>query len=82
MITDRERALVEAAREWQGIESAPTTGEPVLTYMPPLPHQDRGWINIQKWKGEKAGWISVGKPKRRTHQQPTHWMPLPKEPNR
>lgn len=65
---------------WMPIESAPRDGTAVLTYMPPLPHQSIGWNNIQKWKGEKAGWITVGMPKRRMLHQPTHWMPLPPPP--
>lgn len=71
---------VAGGTRWRPIETAPRDGTPVLTYLPPLPHQTVGWINIQKWKGDKAGWISVGKPKRRTNFQPTHWQPLPTPP--
>lgn len=66
--------------EWKAIDSAPKDASAVLTYMPPLPHQDRGWINIQKWKGLKVGWVTVGDPNRRRAFQPTHWMPLPPPP--
>ena len=84
-VFDNEESCVQAwntrAPQWQPIETAPKTGEQVLTFRHKLNGITIGgftenWYQTSFWSNQHK--VFVGFPK---EIQPTHWMPLPEAPN-
>lgn len=60
--------------EWRCIDTAPKDGRGVMAYI------RSGWIEGVYWVYDRWHFLSDGSPTE-SHQQPTHWMPLPSPPD-
>lgn len=69
----RVQDLERGAAQWQPIETAPKDG-PILLRSKKGRVADGMWIAATDTRGGWA-WALI-------HQEPTHWMPLPPEPDR
>ena len=71
---------------WQPIETAPKDGTILIGKISnensDLDHEIKwffGWCSLYKWEWagmRKATWLKLNE-----EHQPTHWMPLPKDPH-
>lgn len=73
--------------KWQSIDTAPKTGEHILLYGSTRIIHDEPAIIIGYWDeelfmdGVEAHWVFITQQYSHFHT-PTHWMPLPNEPNK
>ena len=63
--------------KWQPIETAPKDGKRILAWQ-------KTWymVNTCHWSDNTNCWIKAGVKLEHPDLWPTHWMPLPKPPNR
>lgn len=80
--------------DWQPIETAPKDGTWIVLLIPESCHDSdrpKTWIEAAKWIEEYQGvWEQVSRDRKdlveqdlshwSCYEDPTHWMPLPKEP--